>query len=233
MEVDTGNIVAMASMPDYDTNVWTAEKMDTEVWKKIMGNYQNGTITPYSSGMSGHEFGSTVLLGSTIKPLSVLVGLNEGLFTTSTIYTDRGIAHFGKNDKSSVRNSSGHVYGSMDPARAIEKSSNAFMVDMVGKKLWEKYHSEGINIWDKYMKEFGLGVSTKSGLPNEYLGQINYTDTKAAGECPGCAGVCFLRTARTLYSAAARPIRNDTGERRSTDQASAGEQNHRCQGQRG
>ncbi|WP_438494664.1 peptidoglycan D,D-transpeptidase FtsI family protein [Paenibacillus sp. IHBB 3054] len=181
MEVDTGNIVAMASMPDYDTNVWTAEKMDTEVWKKIMGNYQNGTITPYSSGMSGHEFGSTVLLGSTIKPLSVLVGLNEGLFTTSTIYTDRGIAHFGKNDKSSVRNSSGHVYGPMDPSRAIEKSSNAFMVDMVGKKLWEKYHSEGINVWDKYMKEFGLGVSTKSGLPNEYLGQINYTDTKAAG----------------------------------------------------
>jgi cell division protein FtsI/penicillin-binding protein 2 len=181
MEVDTGNVVAMASMPDYDTNVWTAEKMDTEVWKKIMGNYQNGTITPYSSGMSGHEFGSTVLLGSTIKPLSVLIGLNEGFFTTSSTYTDRGIAHFGKNDKSSVRNSSGHVYGPMDPSRAIEKSSNAFMVDMIGKKLWEKYQSEGINVWDKYMKEFGLGVSTKSGLPNEYLGQINYTDTKAAG----------------------------------------------------
>ena len=181
MEVDTGNIVAMASMPDYDTNVWTAEKLDSEVWNKIMGNYQNGTITPYSSGMSGHEFGSTVLLGSTIKPLSVLVGLNEGFFGTSTIYNDKGIAYFGKDDKSSVRNSSGHVYGSMDPARAIEKSSNVFMVDMVGKKLYEKYQSKGIEVWDKYMKEFGLGVSTQSGLPNEYLGQINYTDTKAAG----------------------------------------------------
>ncbi len=181
MEVDTGNIVAMASMPDYDTNVWTAEKMDTDVWNEIMGNYQNGTITPYSSGMSGHEFGSTVLLGSTIKPLSVLIGLNEGFFTTSTIYQDRGIAYFGKNDNASVRNASGHVYGTMDPARAIEKSSNAFMVDMVGKKLWEKYQSGGIDVWDKYMKEFGLGVSTQSGLPREFLGQINYTDTEAAG----------------------------------------------------
>ncbi len=181
MEVDTGNIVAMASMPDYDTNVWTAEKMDTDVWNKIMGNYQNGTITPYSSGMSGHEFGSTVLLGSTIKPLSVLIGLNEGFFSTSTVYNDKGIAYFGKNDNASVRNASGHVYGSMDPARAIEKSSNVFMVDMVGKKLWEKYYNSGIGVWDKYMKEFGLGVSTQSGLPREYLGQINYTNTKAAG----------------------------------------------------
>ncbi|UQZ33309.1 cell division protein FtsI [Paenibacillus sp. PK3_47] len=181
MEVDTGNIVAMASMPDYDTNVWTAEKLDSEVWNKIMGNYQNGTITPYSSGMSGNEFGSTVLLGSTIKPLTVLIGLNEGFFTTSTVYNDKGIAYFGKNDNASVRNSSGHVYGAMDPARAIEKSSNAFMVDMVGEKLYEQYRDEGIKIWDTYMKEFGLGVSTQSGLPNEYLGQINYTDTKAAG----------------------------------------------------
>lgn len=181
MEVDTGNIVAMASMPDYDTNVWTADKMDTKVWNEIMGNYQNGTITPYSSGMSGHEFGSTVLLGSTIKPLSVLIGLNEGFFTTSTIYQDRGIAYFGKNDNASVRNASGHVYGSMDPAKAIEKSSNAFMVDMIGKKLWEKYQNKGIDVWDQYMKEFGLGVSTQSGLPREFLGQINYTDTKAAG----------------------------------------------------
>ncbi|MNW59487.1 Penicillin-binding protein 2B [compost metagenome] len=31
------------------------------------------------------------------------------------------------------------------------------------------------------MKEFGLGVSTQSGLPREFLGQINYTNTKAAG----------------------------------------------------
>lgn len=181
MEVDTGNIVAMASMPDYDTNVWTAEKMESDVWNRIMGNYQNGTITPYSSGMSGHDFGSTVLLGSTIKPLTVLIGLNEGFFTTSTTYNDKGIAYFGRNDKSSVRNSSNHVYGAMDPARAIEKSSNAFMVDMIGKKLYDKYQDEGIEVWDQYMKEFGLGVSTKSGLPNEYLGQINYTDTKAAG----------------------------------------------------
>ncbi|MNO47264.1 Penicillin-binding protein 2B [compost metagenome] len=182
MEVDTGNIVSMASMPDYDTNIWTSGSLSTDVWNSIMNNYQNGTINPISSGTSGNGLRSVLLLGSTIKPLSVLVGLNEGLFTPSTYYSDRGFATFGKaGHETKVRNSGGHVYGSMDPARAIEKSSNAFMVDMIGKRLYDKYKSKGVDVWDKYMKEFGLGVSTGSGLPNEFLGQINYTNIEAAG----------------------------------------------------
>lgn len=174
MEVDTGNVVAMASMPDYDTNLWQNGSIDNEHWQKIMNNYQNGTITPYSSGRSGHDFESTVYLGSTIKPLSVLIGLNENLFTTYTTYSDRGIAYFGRNDSSSVRNSSGHVYGSIDPAEAIFYSSNTFMVDMVGEKLYNKYGADGIEKWDKYMKDFGLGVATGVGLPKEYLGKLEY-----------------------------------------------------------
>ncbi|MEK4482863.1 penicillin-binding transpeptidase domain-containing protein [Paenibacillus sp. FSL R5-0876] len=182
MEVDTGNIVAMASMPDYDTNVWTSGSLSSDVWNSIMDNYQNGTITPISSGTSGNGLRSVLLLGSTIKPLSVLVGLNEGLFSTSSYYQDKGFATFGKSGhETKVRNSSNHVYGSLDPARAIEKSSNAFMVDMVGKRLYDKYKSKGIDIWDVYMKEFGLGVSTGINLPNEFLGQRNYTNIEAAG----------------------------------------------------
>lgn len=176
MEVETGNIIAMASMPDYDSNVWKSGGVSGEVWKEIENSYKNGTITPFGSGRSGHNFESTILLGSTIKPLSVLIGLNEGLFTTNTTYNDRGIAYFGRNDSSRVRNSGSHAYGSMDPSRAIYKSSNTFMVDMVGKRLYNKYGAEGIDVWDKYMKDFGLGVSTGIDLPSEYLGKLEYKD---------------------------------------------------------
>lgn len=178
MEVDTGNVVAMASMPDYDTNVWQSGGINSDDWNKIMTNYQNGTITPISSGRSGHNFDSTVLLGSTIKPLSVLIGLNEGLFKTTDYYSDSGIAYFGKNNSSSVRNSGRHAYGSLRPSAAIRHSSNAFMVDMVGEKLWKKYGDEGIDVWDKYMKEFGLGVSTGVDLPKEFLGNLNYINAE-------------------------------------------------------
>ncbi|GGH34658.1 peptidoglycan D,D-transpeptidase FtsI family protein [Paenibacillus segetis] len=176
MEVDTGNVIAMASMPDYDTNVWKTGSISNEDYKKIETNYQNGTVTPISSGRSNHNFDSTVLLGSTIKPLSVLVGLNEGLFTTNSTYTDHGIAYFGKNDSSSVRNSGSHPYGPLKPIDAIRKSSNTFMVDMVGKRLYKNYGAKGIDIWDGYMKEFGLGVSTGVDLPLEYFGKLEYTN---------------------------------------------------------
>lgn len=176
MEVDTGNIVAMASMEDYDTNIWTTGTMPTEVFNEIQLNYQNGTITPFSSGRSGHNFDSAVFLGSVIKPLTVLIGLNEGFITTSTTYTDKGSTSFGRAGyETTVRNSGGHAYGYFkSPAIAIEKSSNVFMIDMVGKKLYEKYGSKGVDVWDKYMKDFGLGVSPGSGLPREYKGAINY-----------------------------------------------------------
>jgi cell division protein FtsI/penicillin-binding protein 2 len=181
MEVDTGNIVAMASMPDYDTNVYNAEKMTPEVYEKIKNNNQNGTINDSTSGLSGNGLKSLVFLGSTIKPLSVLIGLNEGFFSTSYTYTDTGIAYFGKDDSASVSNSSGHVLGALDPAKAIQESSNAFMVDMVGNPLYKKYQGEGTGVWDKYMKAFGLGVSTQSGLPGESDGVADYMNTKQAG----------------------------------------------------
>ncbi|MEK3879816.1 peptidoglycan D,D-transpeptidase FtsI family protein [Paenibacillus sp. FSL M7-0420] len=181
MEVDTGNVVAMANMPDYDTNVWNAERLPTEVWAKIEDYYQNGAITDISSGLSGNGLKSLIYLGSTIKPLSVLIGLEEGLFTTGDTYMDKGIAYYGKDNSSSVRNSSGHVLGPLSPAKAIQESSNAFMVEWVGNALYKKYPKEGIAIWDKYMKAFGLGVSTQSGLPGESAGVADYLDPKKAG----------------------------------------------------
>ena len=52
---------------------------------------------------------------------------------------------------------------------------------MIGEKLYNKYGSESVDVWDKYMKKFGLGVSTESGLPKEHKGIIEYTNIEQAG----------------------------------------------------
>ncbi|WP_138495248.1 peptidoglycan D,D-transpeptidase FtsI family protein [Paenibacillus pinistramenti] len=179
MEVDTGKVVAMASMPDYDPNVWSSGGISPSDYEAIQNVYLNGTIRSFQSGQSGVHPESVVLMGSTIKPLSVMIGLNEGLFTTSTSYNDTGVAYFGKNNSASVHNSQGHAYGYLSsPADAIRHSSNTFMVDMVGEKLWKKLGDDGITLWDKYMKEFGLGVLTGVDLPNEYKGYREYVNEK-------------------------------------------------------
>ncbi|MBE9915347.1 penicillin-binding protein 2 [Paenibacillus donghaensis] len=179
MEVKTGNVVAMASMPDYDPNIWQTGSVTPENWDKIKNIYMNGTIRSFGPGKKGNHPESVVLLGSTQKPLSVLVGLNEGLITPNTYYQDKGAAYFGKEGhQTRVQNSGGHVYGGMDPARAIEKSSNAFMVDMIGNKLYKKYQDKSIGVWDEYMTQFGLGVLTGSGLPGEWKGRKEYINDK-------------------------------------------------------
>ncbi|GAS85689.1 peptidoglycan D,D-transpeptidase FtsI family protein [Paenibacillus amylolyticus] len=169
MEVDTGNVVAMASMPDYDPNDWDYDKI-----KYVFRNGTTESFPPNDAKPSRAE--SVVLLGSVIKPLSVLIGLKEGLFTAGQTYHDQGYAILGK-DGRQVKNSHSAYNGSITARRAIEKSSNAFMIDMVGKRLLNKYGSEkGIDVWHKYMQDFGLGVSTGVDLPNEFLGRLEYKE---------------------------------------------------------
>ena len=177
MEVDTGNVIAMASMPDYDANVWENGSVTPKVYNEIKNVYQNGTIRSFFPTDQTNTTESVVLLGSTIKPLSVLIGLEEGLISPSTVYQDKGYAEFGRDGR--VGNSGGSVMGSLTPREAIRRSSNAFMVDLIGEGLWNRYgSSKAIEVWDEYMKKFGLGVETGVDLPNEYRGLIEYKNEK-------------------------------------------------------
>lgn len=187
MEVDTGKIIAMASMPDYDPNIWLGGSISQKELDSIVFVMNNGTIRQvYPQYATQKEIdkhpSSLVPLGSTMKPLSVLVGLNEGLFKTSDRYNDTGAFWFGaKGHERAIRNASQHVYGNLSPATAITKSSNPFMAAMIGNRLYMRDGKKGIDIWDEYMKQFGLGVLTGSGLPREQDGVIEYFNEGKTG----------------------------------------------------
>jgi penicillin-binding protein 2 len=188
MEVKTGNIVSMASMPDYDPNIWRGGKISKDEYNDIQTRYVNGTIRAvsqsYASKTEQNKHPSSIVpLGSVIKPLSVLIGLQEKLFTSRTVFQDRGYFQFGKTGhETKIRNASNKANGPITASKAIEKSSNAFMVGMVGNNLYMRDGKEGIDLWDKYMKEFGLGVTTGSGLLNESAGTVDYyQELKSSG----------------------------------------------------
>ncbi|MFC5530111.1 peptidoglycan D,D-transpeptidase FtsI family protein [Cohnella yongneupensis] len=179
MEVDTGKIIAMASMPDYDPSVWQGGISQKDLDAVKLFQY-NGTIRtapaaiPDDKERVNHPT-SLVYLGSTQKPLSVLIGLNEKLFTPTETFNDIGYFEFGKEGhKVKIRNSQDAVNGHINASQAIAKSSNAFMSAMVGNRLYFKSGVDSVNIWDTYLKQFGLGVTTGSGLPGESAGVIDY-----------------------------------------------------------
>ncbi|WNR45620.1 peptidoglycan D,D-transpeptidase FtsI family protein [Paenibacillus roseipurpureus] len=181
MEVDTGRVVTMANYPDYDANVWTGG-ISPSIYKEIGTYITNGTIMtakakyPDEKENAKHP-SSIVFMGSTIKPLSVLIGLKEKLFTASTPYYDSGTFTFGKDNNSAISNSDKTAYGTLYASTAIEHSSNTYMSAMVGIPFWNKYGRENANVtakWAEYLAKFGMGVKTGSGLPGEYAGSNDF-----------------------------------------------------------
>ncbi|MFD2611757.1 peptidoglycan D,D-transpeptidase FtsI family protein [Paenibacillus gansuensis] len=185
MEVNTGKVVAMASMPDYNPDIWKSGRISPAVYKQFQKRMSNGTIQTSKSEWPDNilkNYPTSILpLGSTQKPLTVLVGLAEGVITPGTTYQDTGVFQYGRKPEE-LTNADNHAYGPLKPAEAIAKSSNTFMAAMVGNKLYQKYKgSKSVEVWDRYMKQFGLGVVTGSGLPNESDGTVDYFhEAKAA-----------------------------------------------------
>lgn len=186
MEVNTGKVVAMASMPDYDPNVWQGG-INSETLNQIMPFMENGTIKevypPYTNQTERAQHPSSLVpLGSTQKPLTVLVGLKEKLITPYTRWNDPGYFPFGaKGHETKVYNAGKAANGYLTPTMAIAKSSNAFMAANIGNELYLHHKKDATDIWDSYMKEFGLGVKTGSGLPKESTGIIDYFHEAKSG----------------------------------------------------
>ncbi|GIP40747.1 penicillin-binding protein 2 [Paenibacillus sp. J31TS4] len=176
MEVDTGKVVAMASMPDYDPNVWTGGIQPDE-YAKIENRYTNGTIRERVPDLPKDQIpkhpSSLVPPGSTLKPLTVMVGMAEGILGPYEPYQDNGIYYYGKDNSGRVRNSDNKAYGRLTVSSALEHSSNTFMAAMVGNRLFSMVKNP-VDVWDSYMKKFGLGVTTGSGLPGESAGVSYY-----------------------------------------------------------
>lgn len=178
MEIDTGNVVAIANMPDFDPNVYRTGSISTANYDAIEYDYLNGAIRSKPTSDTGKNAESVVYLGSTIKPLSVLVGLKEGLITLNTVYNDTGVAEYGKG-KDKIRNAGSHPYGPLNAVTAIEHSSNTFMVKKIGEALYLRDGAESLKIWDEHMKDFGLGVKTGIDLPGEWAGSNDYLSGEA------------------------------------------------------
>ncbi|MBU8714788.1 penicillin-binding protein 2 [Brevibacillus parabrevis] len=161
MNPNTGEILAMASYPDYDLNLYYDRKAFNENYTSlILPNESNRFIyTPYPPA-------------STYKPLSVMIALQEGLTTPSEPINDRGGLNVGTSYK---RNWKPGGHGIVNARRALQVSNNTYMYEMAirlarkGKEGWEKQFS----VLDYYNAQFGLGVKTGIDLPGEKTGWEN------------------------------------------------------------
>ena len=157
MNPNNGDILAMASYPDYDLNLYyDRQKFNENYTSLILPNESNRFIY------------STYPPASTYKPLSVMIALQEGLTTPNETIYDRGGLYVGSSYKRNWR-AGGH--GAVDARRALQVSNNTYMYEMAIRLArkpggWQKQFS----LLDYYNAQFGLGVKTGIDLPGESSG---------------------------------------------------------------
>jgi cell division protein FtsI (penicillin-binding protein 3) len=146
LDVETGEVIAMANQPSFDPNT-------TRVQGNLDGRYRNRAVTDAFEP------------GSVLKTFSVAHALSSGLFAPDTqIDTAPGWLKVGGHV---VREDNHKNFGSIDVTTIVKKSSNIGV-----SKLVLALPSE--QLWQFYAK-MGFGQTTGSKFPGEGSGTIGDT----------------------------------------------------------
>lgn len=160
IEPSSGEILAMISGPTYDPSL-------------LVGRERSANYTKlYNDSIAKPTFDRTISFekspGSPFKTLNALVALQEGAIDPSTTVTCFGGFFIGRSKKGCHCGG-----GSRNLNTGIFNSCNAYFVSTY-KKIIDHFDTpgEGMDVWAKHMKSFGLGSYLGSDLHTGRKGSI-------------------------------------------------------------
>lgn len=151
MNVKTGEILAMASYPDYEPQLFI-DGISTEKYQEY-----NEISALFNRAISG-----TYAPGSIFKMITAIAGLESGVINTETKINDTGVHQFAHKPVCWYYTEYGRGHGYLNVSQAIKHSCNYFFYE-VGNRI-------GIDTIEKFAQYFGLGKKTQVELPSEASG---------------------------------------------------------------
>ena len=160
MNVKTGEVLAMASYPDYNPQSF-ADGISNEEWKSYNENKSYPLLNKCIQ--SAYE------PGSIFKMVTAIAGLESGNISLTEKINDTGVyKKYGAEWKCWYYTDYHRGHGYLNVIGAIEKSCNFF--------FYETADRMGIDTLDKYATYFGLGRKTGIELPSETAGTLASKD---------------------------------------------------------
>jgi penicillin-binding protein 2 len=147
MNVDSGEVLAMASYPDYNPGKYSEEYSEDST-----GKYLNRAIS------------SAYAPGSTFKMVVASAALTTGEISPTSLVNDNGIYPYGDRQACWYYRSYGRGHGYLNVTQALKYSCNYFFYDM-GYRI-------GIDKIAEYAKKYGLGQKTGIELEGEATGSV-------------------------------------------------------------
>ena len=163
MDVNTGEVLAMASYPNYNPADFVGG-ISTEKWN----NYTNNSAKPLVDKTIQNSYSP----GSTFKMITAIAGLESGVINLNTRINDTGVYRKYKDyqPKCWYYSDYGTGHGWLNVSQAIERSCNYF--------FYETADRMGIDTLEKYARYFGLGNKTGIELPSETSGVVSSKESK-------------------------------------------------------
>ncbi len=152
LDVRTGEVLATASLPNFDPNIFNPGT-PAETVSSVLNNPD--------SPMLNRTVGARYPPGSTFKPITLLAGLESGVISPQDRVVCPGFFTIG-NHTFRCWNHTGH--GSVDAETAIAQSCDVF--------FYERGLKTGIDAITRTAAEFGLGQPTGFDLGNEGSGLV-------------------------------------------------------------
>ncbi len=158
IDVNTGEILAMASEPQFDPNLFAAG-ITNDDWKAL----QPATDDRYAPRpLINNAISYPLPPGSTMKMMTATAGLGEKKIYTKEYITCKG--RYTTIPGVAPSDAGGSVHGAINLVNAIKKSCNYYFFE-TGRRL-------GGELFEKYAVKFGLGEYTGIELPFEAKGMV-------------------------------------------------------------
>jgi penicillin-binding protein 2 len=158
IDVNSGAILALASTPAFDPNIF-ARGIKSEEW--------NGLIKDQLRPLSNRATQGQYPPGSTFKIIMAIAGLEEGVVQPESYIQDPGFFFFGNRQ---FRDWKKGGHGAVNLHKAIVESCDTYFYQL-GPKL-------GVDRIAKWARAFGLGQKTGIALDDEKSGTIPDTEWK-------------------------------------------------------
>ena len=162
MNVNSGEVLAMASYPNYDPSDFVGG-ISTEAWN----NYTNNAAKPLVDKAIQNSYSP----GSTYKMVTAIAGLESGAINLNTKINDTGVyKKYGISMNCWYYTDYHRGHGYLNVSEAIEKSCNYFFYE-TGDRM-------GIDKLAEFARYFGLGTKTGIELQGETAGVLADRETK-------------------------------------------------------
>ncbi len=163
MDIASGELIALTSYPEYDSEILSRGKPSKSI-KEFVEDTRKPFLNRAVSGI--------YTPGSIVKPFVALGALNEGVIAPETEILSTGSISiqnpYFPDQRSTFVDWKAH--GLVNMVRAIGVSSNVYFYEIGGG--FEDQEGLGIERIDKYMELFGFGKESSVKLPGDALGVV-------------------------------------------------------------